>query len=154
MIDGEEYKSYEIEECESITPEDEPTKEGYTFSGWSEIPETMPAHDVIVTGTFTVNKYTITYMIDDEVYQTESVDYGSTIIPPDAPEREGYTFEWIDVPDTMPAHDITIIGSYTSGIDTILKEAENGKAFDLNGRQVKTPRKGVYIINSKKVVVK
>ena len=93
-------------------------------------------------------------MIDDEVYQTESVDYGSAIIPPEAPKREGYTFEWIDVPETMPARDITIIGSYTSGIDAILKEAENGKVYDLNGRQVNSPRKGVYIINGKKVVVK
>jgi hypothetical protein len=33
-------------------------------------------------------------------------------------------------------------------------EAENGKVFDLNGRQVKTPGKGVYIINGRKVVVK
>jgi hypothetical protein len=53
--------------------------------------------------TFAINQYTITYKIDDEVYQTESVDYGSTITPPNAPEREGYTFEWIDVPETMPA---------------------------------------------------
>ena len=27
--------------------------QGYTFSGWSETPETMPAHDVTVTGSFT-----------------------------------------------------------------------------------------------------
>ena len=153
-VDGEEYKTFEVEYGTVITAEAEPTKEGYTFSGWSEIPETMPAHDVTVTGTFTINKYTITYMIDDEVYQTESVDYGSTITPPNAPEREGYTFEWIDVPETMPAHDITIIGSYTSGINAIRKESENGKVYDLNGRQVKTPRKGVYIINGKKMVVK
>ena len=53
MVDGEKYKSYYVEEGESIIPEKEPTKEGYTFSGWSEIPETMPAHDVTVTGTFT-----------------------------------------------------------------------------------------------------
>ena len=142
-VDGIEYKSSEVEYGKAITPEAEPTKEGYTFSGWSEIPETMPAKDVTVTGTFAINQYTITYKIDDEVYQTESVDYGSTITPPNAPEREGYTFEWIDVPETMPAHDITIIGSYTSGINAIRMEAENGKVFDLNGRQVKTPvRKG------------
>ena len=55
IVDGEEYKSYEIEEGATITPESEPTKEGYTFSGWSEIPETMPAHDVTVTGTFEKN---------------------------------------------------------------------------------------------------
>ena len=154
LVDNIEYKSSEIEYGKAITPEAEPTKEGYTFSGWSEIPETMPAHDVTVTGTFAINQYTITYKIDDEVYQTESVDYGSTITPPNAPEREGYTFEWIDVPEAMPAHDITIIGSYTSGINAIRMEAENGKVFDLNGRQVKTPGKGVYIINGRKVVVK
>ena len=154
MVDGVEYKSSEVEYGSIITPEAAPTKEGYSFSGWSEIPETMPAHDVTVTGKFTVNKYTITYMIDDEVYQTESVDYGSTITPPDAPEREGYTFEWIDVPETMPASDITIIGSYTSGINAIQMEAESRKVYDLNGRQIVTPSKGVYIINGRKVVAK
>ncbi len=47
------YKAYQVEEGAIITPEEEPTKEGYTFSGWSELPETMPAHDVTVTGSFT-----------------------------------------------------------------------------------------------------
>ena len=49
---NEVYKSYQLEESEIITPEPVPTKEGYTFSGWSEIPETMPAHNVTVTGSF------------------------------------------------------------------------------------------------------
>ena len=53
IVDGEIYKEYKIKEGYPITPEPEPTKEGYIFSGWSEIPETMPAHDVTVTGTFT-----------------------------------------------------------------------------------------------------
>lgn len=52
MVDGEEYKSYIIESGTAITPEPEPTKDTYKFSGWSEIPKTMPAHDVVVTGTF------------------------------------------------------------------------------------------------------
>lgn len=37
-----------------ITPEPVPTKEGYTFSGWSDIPKVMPKHDVSITGTFTL----------------------------------------------------------------------------------------------------
>ena len=52
-VDGEEYKKYVVEQGTTITPETAPYKEGYTFSGWSEIPATMPAHDVTVTGTFT-----------------------------------------------------------------------------------------------------
>ena len=54
-VDGEVYKSYDVVYGTAITPEAEPTKEGYTFSGWSEIPATMPAHDVTVTGTFTLD---------------------------------------------------------------------------------------------------
>jgi len=53
VVDGDVYKSSEIEYGATITPEPDPTKEGYTFSGWSDIPATMPAHDVTVTGTFT-----------------------------------------------------------------------------------------------------
>lgn len=52
MLDDVVYKSYREEEGNPINPEPDPTKEGYTFSGWSEIPLTMPAHDVTVTGTF------------------------------------------------------------------------------------------------------
>lgn len=53
MVDGEEYKTVQLSEGDAITPEANPTKDGYTFSGWSEIPTTMPAHDVTITGTFT-----------------------------------------------------------------------------------------------------
>ncbi len=45
---------------------DEPVKEGYTFSGWSEVPETMPAEDVTVTGSFTATSI-------DEILLTEQV---------------------------------------------------------------------------------
>lgn len=55
IIDGEIYKKYEICEGDAITPEATPTKEGYSFSGWSEIPETMPAHDVVVMASFVKN---------------------------------------------------------------------------------------------------
>ncbi len=54
MVDGEEYQSFSIKYGERITPLKEPSKDGYTFSGWSEIPETMPAHDVTVTGSFSI----------------------------------------------------------------------------------------------------
>ena len=80
-IDGSEYKSCIFWEDEKIFPEDDPTKEGYTFSGWSEIPESMPAHDVTVTGTFSINSYKLTYMIDDKVYKEVMYEYEATITP-------------------------------------------------------------------------
>ena len=116
VVDGVEYKSYDIEYGATITPEAEPNKEGYTFSGWSTIPETMPAHDVTVTGTFSINKYKLTYTVDSEVYKTYDIEYGATITPEAEPTKEGYTFSgWSTIPTTMPAYDVTITGSFTKG---------------------------------------
>ena len=91
-----------------------PTKEGYTFSGWSEIPATMPAEDVVITGGFTINSYTVTFKIGDEIISSEELEYGAAIVAPEAPAKEGYTFDgWVDVDATVPAEDVTYEGSYT-----------------------------------------
>ena len=68
LVDGEEYKSYDIEYGATITPEAWPTKEGYTFLGWADLPETMPAQDVVVTGTFIQNEQTTEITVDDVTY--------------------------------------------------------------------------------------
>ncbi len=114
MVDGAEYKSYDIEYGATITPEAAPTKEGYTFSGWSEIPATMPASDVTVTGTFAINKYKLTYMVDGAEYKSYEIEYGATITPEEAPTKEGYKFSgWSEIPATMPASDVTVTGTFT-----------------------------------------
>jgi uncharacterized repeat protein (TIGR02543 family) len=113
IIDDVEYKRFNLEEDIEITPEDEPTKEGYTFSGWNEIPAIMPANDVTVTGSFTINKYKLIYKVDGEEYKTSEMEYGSAITPEAEPIKEGYTFSgWNIVPATMPAKDITVTGSF------------------------------------------
>ena len=113
LVDDEEYKTYELEYGAAITLEAEPTKEGFTFSGWSEIPEVMPAHNVTVTGTFSINSYKLTYMIDDKVYKEVMCEYGATIIPEPQPEGDYVRFEWIGLPETMPANDVTVTGTFT-----------------------------------------
>ncbi len=114
MVDGEVYKTSTFVFGTAITPEPAPTKEGYTFSGWSEVPATMPAHDVTITGSFSINSYTLTYKVDGEVYKTSTVVYGTSITPEVEPTKEGYTFSgWSEIPETMPAHDVTVSGSFT-----------------------------------------
>lgn len=120
MVDGEEYKIVEINEGEAVTPEEVPTKEGYTFSGWSDIPETMPGEDVTVSGTFTINKYKLVYMVDGQEYKTYDVEYKSAIDAEAAPTKEGYTFSgWSEIPEAMPAKDVTVTGSFTINKYTI-----------------------------------
>ena len=158
MVDGEEYISSEVEYNSIISPEPAPQKEGYTFSGWSEIPETMPAHDVTVTGSFTINKYKITYIVDGNVVDTQDVEYGSTIVPP-ATDNNGNAITWNSHPTTMPAYDITIYGSYVTGIDVINYNDGECHFYSLDGQHLEQPRKGVNIVRmsdgtEKKVVVK
>ena len=53
-VDGEVYTTETYDFGAVVTPIAAPVKVGYTFSGWSEVPATMPANDVEVTGTFIV----------------------------------------------------------------------------------------------------
>jgi len=119
-VDGEVYKTSTVVYGTAITPEAAPTKEGYTFSGWSEIPATMPANDVVVTGSFTINSYTLTYKVDGEVYKTSTIVYGTAITPEAAPTKEGYTFSgWSEIPATMPANDVVVTGTFTMNPATV-----------------------------------
>ena len=112
-VDGAEYNSLTLEYNSTVTPEAEPTKEGYTFSGWSEIPSNMPANDVEVTGSYTVNTYALKYMVDGVLYHTDSIAFGTAITLIDEPSREGETFSgWVNAPETMPAHDVVISGTF------------------------------------------
>ena len=120
IVDGEVYDTLSVEYGEKITLPDTPVKEGHTFSGWSEAPETMPAEDIVIEGSFSVNSYTITYKVDGEVYATDSIAYGAEIVPHDEPTKEGHTFSgWSDVPETMPANDITIEGTFSINSYTV-----------------------------------
>ena len=150
IVDGEVYKTEEVLETTPLKPETDPVKEGYTFSGWTGLPETMPAHDVEVTGHFAVNKYQVTFMYGNEVLKTDSVEYGAVIPLPESLESERYTLiEWLDVPATMPAHDLTIYASFTDGIEIIRYVKTKGAAmYDLKGRRMSTQRKGLNIIRT------
>ena len=112
-IGGEVYETYSVECFAEIPTPDVPTKEGYTFMGWSEIPSYMPEKDIVINGSFAVNKYAVTYVVDGDTITTDSIAYGAEITPIAAPEKEGYTFcGWSEVPVTMPANDIIIRGSF------------------------------------------
>ena len=164
-VDGKEYKADSITYATTITPEPVPTKEGHTFSGWSEIPATMPAHDVEVTGEFTINTYKLVYKVDGEVYKEFEVTYGTTITPEAEPEKEGYKFMgWSEMPATMPAHDVEVTGEFTkvTAIMQALGSTGHADVYSLSGRLIKRQATqadikalpaGPYIIDGRKVVI-
>ncbi|MBO4816491.1 MAG: InlB B-repeat-containing protein, partial [Clostridia bacterium] len=116
----------------TITAPADPTREGYTFTGWSEeIPSTMPAESITVTAQWRINQYTITFDSNGgSTVAPITQDYGTTITAPADPTREGYTFAgWSEeIPATMPATDKTITASWTINSYTITFDSNGGSA--------------------------
>ena len=91
-------------------------------------------------------------MVDANTYRV--VVYSMTNAAFRANSDNLFTVFMTGVQNATISNELLIKADGTTGIDVIRTEAENGNVYDLNGRQVKTPRKGVYIINGRKVVVK
>ena len=150
IVDGVEYKTAEVEVGATIIPEQAPEKEGYTFSGWSEIPETMPAEDVTVTGSFSVNKYKVSYYVGEQLVFEDEVEYGAaltlrTYTPEDASRYsfigwDGETYE------TMPAHDIVYRALIADGLGHLIAGNSIKAIFDGSGRQLIRLQRGINII--------
>src|SRR5690554_3839622 len=69
---------------------------------------------MVINGTYTINKYTITFVTPGEETQEFELDYNAAVTAPTYQAREGYTFAWVDeVPTNMPARDVTINGLFT-----------------------------------------
>ncbi len=136
LLNGKEYKKFEMHYGDAITLIAAPTKEGHRFSGWSEAPATMPDNSLTITGRFSAKEYTITFVIDGETYKTVTMYYGDIIIAPSVATKSGYTFSgWDNIPATMPDSDITITGSYTANNTTpvaAIAESETAKVWSYN----------------------
>ena len=59
--------------------------------------------------------------------------------------------------DASICNDLLIDADGTTGIDDVrdkMSEVRDNHYYDLNGRMMKTPSKGIYILNGRKVVIK
>ena len=158
-VDGETYGNVDtVAYGTALTAREAPTKTGYTFSGWSEIPATMPDENVVITGTFAQNNYNIaisdsiargsvssdkdTAHFDDKVtltvvpengYSVKSITAGSAEVTKNA---EGtYSF-------TMPAENVTVNAEFVKKVSAKAAtctvngnieyyESSNGKLYTL-----------------------
>ncbi len=143
------------------------------FSANTETHNTITIDNIVVTETDGVNKYsgsavqaevvygipqyfTLTYIVDGDTISTESVACGTPLVAKPAPTKEGYTFSgWSDIPEIMPAHDVTVVGSFTKNVETAIEATlhpttsthkvykngtiyilHNGEKYTIDGRKV------------------
>ena len=115
---GEAHESYTdnvaIFNSYSVTS---PEITGYT-PDTATVEGTMGDEDMdgkTVTVTYTANTYKVTYVVDGEKLTEMDVPFGQSVPRPRTPQRDGYSFKWVDeIPETMPAQDITINGKFTA----------------------------------------
>lgn len=157
-VDGEEYNTYEVEYGVDITAEAEPGKEGFNFSGWSEVPETMPAHDVTITGSFTKAKYKLAYIVDGVEYQSDEHEAGESISLILAPEKDNQMFVGWSM--EMPVGDVTLTAIYVpvNSIDGVRASSDSFQIFTPDGIRHNVLQKGVNILRysdgkEKKVII-
>lgn len=102
----------------------DPVREGYSFTGWdNEIPEKMPAHDLVFTAQYEKEIYSVVFYTDEtETKTVKSIleEYGTPVVAPTPSTsellvREGFTFDGWDeeVPATIPADGAKLHAQWT-----------------------------------------
>ena len=130
---GTESTTATVNHGDAAAAPEAPVKAGYTFGGWylGEAAydfATAVTGDIALKAVWTVNQYTITFDTDGGSEIAPIVqDFGTAIVAPAAPTKEGYTFAGWDkeIPVTMPVEGVTVKALWTVNQYTI--------TFDTNG---------------------
>jgi len=146
ILDGEEYTAQAYHYGDTIVFPELTVNTGYTFSGWSDKDGTIYDETSVILGdtqlfgSLTLNDYTLTYIVNGEIYKTQTAHYNDMLAYVTHPVETGYSFAgWYAdagcteaAPAVMPDGDLTVYGKYTQnhytisyfvdGVDTALKQ--------------------------------
>ena len=164
LIDNELFQTDSISYGTTIQPPMWSERVGYTFSGWSEIPTTMPAKDVEVTGSFVANKYLLQVLIDGEEVYCDSIAFGTKLVDyVDLITGQGIDLSQWEFYDqietvTMPAHDV-VINAVPDAVLPVLTDYRESVIYDMTGRKIETEDittlpAGIYIRNGRKFIIR
>ncbi|MGN1307256.1 MAG: S8 family serine peptidase [Faecousia sp.] len=111
----------------AVAPE-APTYADRTFTGWDQAFDCV-TEDITVTAQYAVNTYTVSFVIDGEVVDTQTVAYGEAATAPEAPTYADRTFIGWDQAFDCVTEDITVTAQYAVNTYTVLFVID-GKVFD------------------------
>ena len=131
--DGTELHVEQVEEGkDAVGPAINPTRDGYTFIGWSK-PITNITSNLTVIAQYEQNKiyYTVTFLDwDGTELHVEQVEEGKDAVGPAInPTREGYTFIGWSKPITNITSDLTVIAQYEKEQNTAIDDIEEESAL-------------------------
>ena len=110
--DGTVLKTQEVQHGGDAEAPADPTRVGYTFTGWDKEFTNITA-DLVVTAQYEINTYTVTFKDwDGTVLKTQEVQYGGDAEAPAEPTRTGYTFTGWDKAFTNIMADLVVTAQY------------------------------------------
>ena len=110
--DGTVLKTQEVQHGGDAEAPADPTRTGYTFTGWDKVFTNVTA-DLVVTAQYEINTYTVTFKDwDGTVLKTQEVQYGGDAEAPADPTRVGYTFTGWDKAFTNITADLVVTAQY------------------------------------------
>ncbi|MFA9370525.1 MAG: leucine-rich repeat protein [Labilibaculum antarcticum] len=124
--DGTLLKSEELSYGLAATAPSNPTRTGYTFTGWDAAFDNIKANTT-VTAEFVINTFTVSFQdYDGTLFKSEEVNYSSAATAPSNPTRTAYTFTGWDVDFDNITEDITVTAEYIISIYTVSFEDYDG----------------------------
>lgn len=131
--DGAVLKTETVEEGKNATAPANPTRDGYTFTGWDKA-FTNVTSDLVVTAVYSQNsseQYTVSFVdYDGTVISTETVNSGATAKLPADPSKEGTTFLGWSGNYVNVTKDETVTAVYSDTKNVFLVESASGSVGD------------------------
>ena len=109
---GTVLKTQQVQYGGAATAPANPTRTGYTFTGWDKAFTNVTAN-LVVTAQYSINTYTVTFKDwNGTVLKTQQVQYGGAATAPANPTRAGYTFTGWDKAFTNVTANLVVTAQY------------------------------------------
>ena len=123
---GTVLKTQQVQYGGAATAPANPTRAGYTFTGWDKAFTNVTAN-LVVTAQYSINSYTVTFKDwNGTVLKTQQVQYGGAATAPANPTRAGYTFTGWDKAFTNVTANLVATAQYSINTYTVTFKDWNG----------------------------
>ncbi len=123
---GTVLKTQQVQYGGAATAPANPTRTGYTFTGWDKAFTNVTAN-LVVTAQYSANTYTVTFKDwNGTVLKTQQVQYGGAATAPANPTRTGYTFTGWDKAFNNVTANLVVTAQYSANTYTVTFKDWNG----------------------------
>ncbi|MEG1447376.1 MAG: InlB B-repeat-containing protein [Ruthenibacterium sp.] len=117
---GATLKTQTVPQNADATPPTNPTREGYTFTGWDKAYTHITADTIVTAQYAAIPQYTVMFKDwNGTVLKTESVPQNGSATPPPTPVRAGWVFERWSQDFTNVTANVVTIAIYTQNTDRL-----------------------------------